>query len=757
MKPRYRISEVRLKNVKSHAESVIRFSSGLNLIEGDVGSGKSTILESIEAALLGFRVKGLLRVGEQSGMIRLIMDPESVVQLDISKQGNKGGMFSKDGKAIPCTASQLRENSIKEFRLGESPLTTSEPKVFRTAVYVKQEDLKSILENQDEIEELVRKATGLDRYAVARENAKMVAAQITSVTRLLDERILRLSQSVELDKNIETRLREKESALEQRLARKSSLQAELKHLQEKLDVVQEAFNNLVSEHSAIKSSIKSLEDRRNELTDQAENLAKKILDLETKQLELGEIPKVEYDEFSLEQQMNETSRILGNLERAKQEYANTSSRVVSIEKELERLTREYSDAPDFDHIEVLLTQTSSQLNEYRGVRKEKASALAEYRKLFSLGICPTCRRPVSKEDASKHIQLYEEEIESLDRKIASQQEEVERLALDEQRARKAKEARIKAESLEAELNRLRGSCTPVDDARISQLKNEFERIRLQLNYARKSKEAKSLESQLTEAKSEYERCCVRMSEISEQLNSKNNDLKMVASEREKLDSEMSHLKRLKQDTEEQYSKATEDCANLDGEIGELRKRLDDYRTLVKELELTKERRRLVSLVQEFFSDKLYQSLKQIEDLKLRAIHRDVRTKTKEYFAVLMQDEQRGVELEGLVPYMVRRIGGKWEKISSPSGGERSALALAFRLALSHVSRTYQGIGVDFIILDEPTDGFSSEQLQKFRSVLERLDVGQILLVTHHEVLESIGGNVFKVRYSPDGSIVEQVS
>ncbi len=57
-----------------------------------------------------------------------------------------------------------------------------------------------------------------------------------------------------------------------------------------------------------------------------------------------------------------------------------------------------------------------------------------------------------------------------------------------------------------------------------------------------------------------------------------------------------------------------------------------------------------------------------------------------------------------------------------SGGEKTAVALAYRLALNQVinSIVSQIRTKDIIILDEPTDGFSDEQLDRMRDVLDEL-------------------------------------
>ncbi len=82
-----------------------------------------------------------------------------------------------------------------------------------------------------------------------------------------------------------------------------------------------------------------------------------------------------------------------------------------------------------------------------------------------------------------------------------------------------------------------------------------------------------------------------------------------------------------------------------------------------------------------------------------------------------------------------------------SGGERTAIALAYRLALNQVINSLMSkINTrDLVILDEPTDGFSDQQLDKVRDILQELDVAQLIIVSHEQKIESFVDNVIKLK------------
>ena len=81
-----------------------------------------------------------------------------------------------------------------------------------------------------------------------------------------------------------------------------------------------------------------------------------------------------------------------------------------------------------------------------------------------------------------------------------------------------------------------------------------------------------------------------------------------------------------------------------------------------------------------------------------------------------------------------------------SGGERTAIALAYRLSLNQVINSIlSNIKTNnLVILDEPTDGFSTQQLEKMREVLEQLDTEQLTLVSHEQKMEDFVDNIIRI-------------
>lgn len=81
-----------------------------------------------------------------------------------------------------------------------------------------------------------------------------------------------------------------------------------------------------------------------------------------------------------------------------------------------------------------------------------------------------------------------------------------------------------------------------------------------------------------------------------------------------------------------------------------------------------------------------------------------------------------------------------------SGGERTAIALAYRLSLNQVLNSRSNIKTKgIVILDEPTDGFSSEQTSKMGEIFEQLKAEQLILVSHEEKIDDFVDHVIRIK------------
>jgi exonuclease SbcC len=130
---------------------------------------------------------------------------------------------------------------------------------------------------------------------------------------------------------------------------------------------------------------------------------------------------------------------------------------------------------------------------------------------------------------------------------------------------------------------------------------------------------------------------------------------------------------------------------------------------------------------------------------------------KKWFGMLSEGTELEVAVdENFTPTVSQ--GGYELDLRALSGGEKTSVAFAYRLALNHMVKEESGVDRNnLLILDEPTDGFSAEQLSKVREVLRELRAPQLILVSHERELEGFADHIFKVVKENGVSRVEPVN
>ncbi len=150
------------------------------------------------------------------------------------------------------------------------------------------------------------------------------------------------------------------------------------------------------------------------------------------------------------------------------------------------------------------------------------------------------------------------------------------------------------------------------------------------------------------------------------------------------------------------------------------------------------------------------TLPKIEQTLMFQINHDFNTNFKKWFEILVPDETKSVSVdEEFTPIITQ--DGVDQNVDFLSGGERTSIALAYRLALNAIiQENVVGVRSNLLIFDEPTDGFSKEQLFKFRDILSELNCPQIILVSHEKELEGFVDQIFKVQKQNGISSVTQL-
>ena len=166
---------------------------------------------------------------------------------------------------------------------------------------------------------------------------------------------------------------------------------------------------------------------------------------------------------------------------------------------------------------------------------------------------------------------------------------------------------------------------------------------------------------------------------------------------------------------------------------------------IKQKELIKSKLKNTITLQNWMEDKFINLIINIEKHVMLTVFHEFNELFKQWFSMLIEDENINVRLDDTFSCIVEQDGYETE-IQNLSGGEKTSVALSYRLALNRViNDVVSEIKTkDLLILDEPTEGFSTTQLDKVRDVLSEIGTKQIIIVSHENKIESFVDNVIRV-------------
>ncbi len=190
------------------------------------------------------------------------------------------------------------------------------------------------------------------------------------------------------------------------------------------------------------------------------------------------------------------------------------------------------------------------------------------------------------------------------------------------------------------------------------------------------------------------------------------------------------------DLEKEKSSTNQQIENKDEIILRLKKEIQKKKEM-------KEKSVKISEYINWMGDQFSSLMSNIEKHVMILIQKEFDRMFKEYFSLFINDINVRLD-ESFTPVIDQNsYETDYENLS---GGEKTSVALSYRLALNSVINSIiENIKTkDIIILDEPTDGFSSEQLDKLRDVLLVLKLSQIIIVSHEQKIDAFVENVIRV-------------
>ncbi|MCX8158732.1 MAG: AAA family ATPase [Candidatus Pacearchaeota archaeon] len=501
------------------------------------------------------------------------------------------------------------------------------------------------------------------------------------------------------------------------------------------------LNKMKEEAKLLQGEIKTLDSDKERLKSINESLIsmeQKIIDKE-KEVSLNKEKRknIETEVFELEKKIKEKEMLEKEIEKTKIMISSKREHLLSLQKEFNNLNKNVVEAKEnFDEQKLInikneilskkseveklnskLIEISTTIN---SLNSNKLSFVSEKERILNLKFCPTCLQDVSETHKHNILNKTEQEISSITKKLNSLRDEQSNIKLllekEKDTLSNLEEEKLNLENLKTKMIIIQRSITRMEE--IKKLTETLEKdIILLSNHIENLKQEAS-----------------KLSKFINLLKSKQDELKNAFNIEKISEISLAELKKEIELTKKQISSLAE----------EIKKKEESKKKLLALLELT-----------DWLSSQFINLIDFTERNILIKLRLEFSKLFGKWFHMLMPQDSFEVQLdENFTPLIIQ--GENEMEYSFLSGGERTAVALAYRLALNQtINSILSNIKTkDIVILDEPTDGFSEAQLEKMRDVFEELKLTQLIIVSHEQKIEGFVDNVIRLKKENDISKVD---
>ncbi len=793
------LQQLRLQNIRSYLDETINFTEGSTLLSGDIGSGKSTILLAIEFALFGasrpeLPAESLLRKGAAKGMVELALSINNqtiTVQRHLKKE--KDSIKQMPGHIIYNNTKkelmpvELKAEILTLLGYPEDLLSKNKNYIFRYTVYTPQEEMKLILQESNETRlDVLRKIFNVDKYKIIRENLQIYLKKMRTDIAVLNTKIEPLHEYSQLILQQEEEKKKIEQSIQKTTPVLQILQQKRKEQQEEIEKAEQQQNKYLQLQHELATTLlleKEITITVEQLQQKKEHLSQKIEALSipqdptisSEQLQ-AELRQEEKNKEQLLKEKNEVEGKIRNIQNIitinQEEIRRTSKEIALIlehEKKKKELTEQTARKKELlekkNEIDQLLEKTLGLMVKNKTILEQSAEVQQNIQNLEN---CPTCLQEVSAEHQHKILSQEQvktmkanailAELEKKKKEILQQKESLEKRIL-EIFAQENQLAKITAELQQLQKKEEWMQEKKEQLRRLVQENNALMQQQQQQLYAQKLEEiANSIaqKQKLLQGLMHLELLQKNLQDLQHQeqqysfkkiqLQKKKDELQTLLGQKKDLTPVINAQKKIATELIDQEKETAVKIAQLQTQAESIRRHLLEIQERINFL--NKEKEKLMRMQEFYFwlEEHFLPLTYTIEKQVMINIHHHFDQLFQEWFSILIEDLNIFSRLDDSFAPVIMQNGYEIA-FNDLSGGEKTSAALAYRLALNKVINTLiHTINTkDLLILDEPTDGFSAEQLDKVREVLDKLQARQTIIVSHESKIESFVENSIKIQ------------
>lgn len=299
-----RIDKIKLENIRSYSSSDVEFGSGLILIEGDNGAGKSSLLSTMFSGLYlsdvlkymnsDINLDSLVKKGEKEGLIDLEFsvngDTYNVKwEIEITEESESERKASTGSCSM--TGDNLEDSieGVRDVRSKVKEILGMNSRSFVNSVYVQQGDIMSMVEaDEEDRREIIDDLLGLRKLDEFVERMDIVRREFGSQKRttkdMMEEKNRQLEEYNEISE-IESSLHQYKSKKKNKKKKKNKIKDEINNMKDHVSQLRTEMSNISSKKSKYES-LKNKKDQKisriDELKSEIDNINSNISDLNSK-------------------------------------------------------------------------------------------------------------------------------------------------------------------------------------------------------------------------------------------------------------------------------------------------------------------------------------------------------------------------------------------------------------------------------------------------------------------------------------------
>lgn len=358
------IESLHIRNFKSHTDTRIDFNTGITIIMGGNGAGKSSILEAVSFALFkqhsSKKIEQLITIGEKKTRMYVELRFNSngrtyLVKRERSKTAtSKATLMIKEGQGFyPLSSGDTQVT--KEIQ----NILEMDGDLFLNAVYVRQGEIADLVEKTpSEKKQVIGKLLGIESLEKAWKNMlpiinnyEMNKIKIEAKLENIDD----LNKEIESEKNKKSQFKDKIQ----------DLSTKINEEQEQLDLIREKKEQLDidrAEFEKASSDLRSKEEILENVRDDEEHLKGQLEDIKTKEIEIQDIePKLPKLEL-----LNKLKDLIDEHKRVQMDEIQVTKQLEKIKNFKDQIRENERYYMDYSTISDEIAEIETKRSEYEG-------------------------------------------------------------------------------------------------------------------------------------------------------------------------------------------------------------------------------------------------------------------------------------------------------------------------------------------------------------------------------------------------------